>query len=415
MTATRFDAWGGHMAKRNYSLLGPDGQRAVETGLAAAEWYHTEVPRKVMKELMQRKDGPAIRDTGLWLGSMVVLAGIAIALWVGGHPWWSVPFWLAYGVLYGSASDSRWHESSHGTAFKTPWMNNWVYQIACFMIVRNPHSWRWSHARHHTDTYIVGRDPEIAIMRPPELFRLFLNVFGIIDAWNGWSRMLLNAAGKIHPEEATYTPRDRVAQGHPRGPHLDRDLRRHDPRRPGLPLGRAASACRPAPALRRLAPHHDGAAAARRAGGQRHRPPAQLAHRVHEPDQPVHLLEHELPRGAPHVPHGALPRAAEAARNHQARPPEAQRLDRRGLRRDVARAEAPASARGLLPEARAARDREALSRGLPRRGAGRSGRGRVSTAGTRGPCPTEDSRPGPAPGRIIRSLQGKEIRDAAMG
>jgi hypothetical protein len=30
------------MAKRDYSLLGPDGQRAVETGLAAAEWYHTE-------------------------------------------------------------------------------------------------------------------------------------------------------------------------------------------------------------------------------------------------------------------------------------------------------------------------------------------------------------------------------------
>ena len=194
------------MAKRDYSLLGPDGRRAVETGLAAAEWYHTEVPRKVMKELMQRRDGPAIRDTAIWLGSMIVLAGVAVALWVMGHPWLSVPFWLAYGVLYGSASDSRWHETQHGTAFKTRWMNEAVYQIACFMIVRNPHTWRWSHARHHTDTYIVGRDPEIAIMRPPALFKLFLNVFGIIDAWNGWKLMLLNAAGRLHPEEATYIP-----------------------------------------------------------------------------------------------------------------------------------------------------------------------------------------------------------------
>ena len=41
------------MTKRDYSLLGPDGQRAVDIGLAAAEWYHTDVPRKVMKELMQ--------------------------------------------------------------------------------------------------------------------------------------------------------------------------------------------------------------------------------------------------------------------------------------------------------------------------------------------------------------------------
>lgn len=169
------------MTKRDYSLLGPDGRRAVETGLAAAEWYHTEVPRKVMKELMQRKDGPAIRDTALWLGSMAVLAGISVALWVNGHPWWSIPFWLAYGVLYGSASDSRLHECGPGTAFRTGWMNDWVYQIACFMIGRNPHSWRWSHARHHTDTYIVGRDPEIAIMRPPAFARLVLDFFGLIS------------------------------------------------------------------------------------------------------------------------------------------------------------------------------------------------------------------------------------------
>ena len=49
------------MGKRDYSLLGPDAQRAVETGLAAAEWYHTDVPRRDMKALMQREDGPAIR------------------------------------------------------------------------------------------------------------------------------------------------------------------------------------------------------------------------------------------------------------------------------------------------------------------------------------------------------------------
>ncbi len=48
---------------RDYALLGEDTRRAVETGLALAEWYHPDVPRKVMKDLMQRRDGPAIRDT----------------------------------------------------------------------------------------------------------------------------------------------------------------------------------------------------------------------------------------------------------------------------------------------------------------------------------------------------------------
>ena len=191
------------MPKRDYNLLGEDARRAVETGLAAADWYHTEVARKDMKALMQRANSPAIRDTVVLFACMIAFAGAGIALW---PSLWSIPFWLAYGVLYGSSMDSRWHECSHGTAFKTPWMNDVLYNIASFCMVRNPVTWRWSHARHHTDTYIVGRDPEIAIMRPPVFFKLIANFFGLFDAYAGWSRMLLNASGKIDAQEATFIP-----------------------------------------------------------------------------------------------------------------------------------------------------------------------------------------------------------------
>jgi fatty acid desaturase len=102
--------------------------------------------------------------------------------------------------------DSRWHECSHGTAFKTRHYNDWLYQIASFCMVRNPVSWRWSHTRHHTDTIIVGRDPEIVLMRPPALARVILNFFGLLDAPKGWARMITNAMGRIHPEEADYIP-----------------------------------------------------------------------------------------------------------------------------------------------------------------------------------------------------------------
>lgn len=191
------------MGQRDYSLLGPDARRAVETGLAAAEWYHSDVPRKDMKALMQRSDQPAIRDTLILLGAMAAFAGLGLYLW---PSWWSAPFWLAYGVLYGSAMDSRWHECGHGTAFKTPWMNNTLYHVASFCMVRNPVTWRWSHARHHTDTVIVGRDPEIAIMRPPVFMKLIANFFGIFDALSGWSRMLYNAFVGVDREEATFIP-----------------------------------------------------------------------------------------------------------------------------------------------------------------------------------------------------------------
>lgn len=73
-------------------------------GLAAANWKHSDISRKEMKALMKRADLPSIRDTALLFSAMVLIAGLEILLW---PTFWSAPFWLAYGVLYGSASDSR--------------------------------------------------------------------------------------------------------------------------------------------------------------------------------------------------------------------------------------------------------------------------------------------------------------------
>jgi fatty acid desaturase len=188
---------------RDYSLIGLDGQRAKEAGLAGAQWYACPIPRKRMKELMKRSDQPAIRDTAIWLGAMVLFGGLGVWFW---GSWLAVPFFLCYGVLYGSATDSRWHECGHGTAFKTRWMNDAVYHIASFMIMREPTVWRWSHTRHHTDTLIVGRDPEIVAMRPPRLARIVANFFGLVDAPMAFYHMFLHAAGRLTEEEKTFIP-----------------------------------------------------------------------------------------------------------------------------------------------------------------------------------------------------------------
>lgn len=193
--------------KRDYSLTGPSSRHAVEIGLASAEWYHSEVPRKLMKELMQRKDGPALRDTALWLGLLLASGAGGVAFW---GTWTAVPFLFVYGVLYGSACDSRWHECGHGTAFRTQWMNDVVYHIASFMVMRNPVSWRWSHARHHTDTIIVGRDPEIAFMHPTAILPNLLHFVGVMDTWTSFKVLLRNAAGILTPDERDYIPANEV-------------------------------------------------------------------------------------------------------------------------------------------------------------------------------------------------------------
>jgi fatty acid desaturase len=188
---------------RDYSLLGPENAAAVAKGLAGGKWYRSAIPRDTMQVLMQRTDGPAIRDTIFWLSLLIGFGAGAIAFW---GSWWCVPFLFCYGVLYGSSTDSRWHECGHHSAFKTRWMNNAVYQLACFMIMREPEIWRWSHTRHHADTIIVGRDPEIQQPRPPNLFKVFLNFFGVIGTPPIIRKLLIHASGRMLADEKTYVP-----------------------------------------------------------------------------------------------------------------------------------------------------------------------------------------------------------------
>jgi fatty acid desaturase len=188
---------------RNYSLTGPENRLAKERGLAEAEWYRSPISRKRLKELMQRKDGPAIRDTLLWFALLIGTGTVAYLSW---GTWWAIPAFAIYGMIYMITADSRWHECGHGTAFKTEWMNQFVYHIASFMDLRQPTPWRWSHHRHHTDTYIVGRDPELSSKRPPKWRRYFFSIFNVYHAPMDLRRVVLHSFGKLEEAEKDFVP-----------------------------------------------------------------------------------------------------------------------------------------------------------------------------------------------------------------
>jgi len=190
-------------AALDYSLTGVNAALAVERGLAEADWYQCPVPRVTMRKLLERRDGPAIRDTILWFA---LILGSAWATWALWGSWWAALPYLVYATLYASTSDSRWHEAGHGTAFKTDWMNNALYEIASFMVMRESVVWRWSHTRHHSDTIIVGRDPEIAVPRPPDLKALLLSFFSIGVYPKYFARILGHAAGRMFADEKTFIP-----------------------------------------------------------------------------------------------------------------------------------------------------------------------------------------------------------------
>ena len=75
---------------RDYSLVGRDTKLAEEHGLANAEWYACAISRPRLKQLMQRRDGPAIRDTLIWFALLIGTGTLGYLTW---HTWWAVlPF-----------------------------------------------------------------------------------------------------------------------------------------------------------------------------------------------------------------------------------------------------------------------------------------------------------------------------------
>lgn len=187
----------------DYSLTGESKRLAAERGLANAEWFLADVDPARMRELMQRTDARATRDTLLWIVLLVASGAWAYTtVW----SWWSIPAFLVYGALYGGASDSRWHEMGHGTAFKTRWANDLVYPVASFMLFRGPTVWRWSHYRHHTDTIIVGRDAEIVFQRPPSVGRALLAYTGVQGSTQMFLRLVRHAFGRLDDDAKEFVP-----------------------------------------------------------------------------------------------------------------------------------------------------------------------------------------------------------------
>lgn len=191
-------------ASSEYVVNEANVRRAKSLGLVDADWYLSPVPRARMQHFVSRRDLPAIRDTFLWLGLLGASGSIGFLLW--GSVWAVIPF-AVYGVLFTSSSDSRWHETLHGTAFATDWMNNALYEVAAFMVCRESTPWRWSHMRHHSDTYIKGVDPEITLRRPPTSWDLFAIFSNIKHVPREYRNIMLHAFGGLAPGEEHYVPK----------------------------------------------------------------------------------------------------------------------------------------------------------------------------------------------------------------
>ena len=319
------------VVKSDYSLTGANSTLAVEKGLAEADWYRCPVPRETMRSLLERRDGPAIRDTLLWFA---LILGCGVTTYLLRETFWIVFPYAMYCTLYASSSDSRWHESGHGTAFRSDWMNNTLYEIASFMVMRESTVWRWSHNRHHSDTLIVGRDPEIAVPRPPDITAIILSFFNLKVYPKYFRRILLHCTGRMTADEKTFIPTSEFSKVYRRAriyvavyaAVITISIYTHSIL-PLLFVGTSQS-------LRDVAFGHVRTYTTCWPGRECSRSSSQFQVGVHEPDSQVSLLEHELSPGAPFISAGAVPRAAALARSSEGRLPHTLSQPPGGVARD---------------------------------------------------------------------------------
>jgi len=194
------------VSKRDYSLVSsyktdtPLDDDAIQEKVEGT-WWFPDIPRRELKALMQRTDRHGLLDFGLW----IILLGVSGYLaWISWGTWWAIPAFFIFGTIY-SSSDARWHECGHGTVFRTRWLNEFFYQMSSFMTIREANLWRWSHARHHTNSILVGYDPEIQVQRPADLLIVAMDFFFLRGSLEIW-RVINLAAGKVDDGVRSFVP-----------------------------------------------------------------------------------------------------------------------------------------------------------------------------------------------------------------
>ena len=140
---------------------------------------------------MRRSDLPGLASHTLWLA---LLAGCG---WLAAHVYpspWSIPLFLLYGTLY-TTSNSRWHESLHGTPFRTPWLNRMVYFFTAAMDFRDVVFARRSHLNHHACTMMGAYDLEM-LPRPLRLWQVWIEFFALFSGPVFLGAMVMHALGR---------------------------------------------------------------------------------------------------------------------------------------------------------------------------------------------------------------------------
>jgi fatty acid desaturase len=172
-------------------------------------WYRTPVSKDQLKELTARNDLKALTHA---FGHLILyLATTTLTLYFFLQQMW---VWMVIAgyihatchafLGYGAAV----HELSHGTAFKTKWLNEFFLRFYAFITWNSIHHFKESHTRHHMVTGFEDLDYEI--QRKPMPFTKLQILSWLTFDWPHFKKMIWttvqHAIGNTDPDYFWWKP-----------------------------------------------------------------------------------------------------------------------------------------------------------------------------------------------------------------
>ena len=162
-----------------------------------------KLDKKAIKALSKRSDRPGLVWLAAWI-AMLAVTGAAVYVTLGS--WWLVPAMIAYGSVLTVPSYALSHECAHGTAFRSRWLNETLFWVSSLLYYEEPHYRRYSHTRHHTYTWIRGRDSQMPFATPMTFSGWLLEVSGLGLVLLETSLFFRHALGRFSDQVRDFTP-----------------------------------------------------------------------------------------------------------------------------------------------------------------------------------------------------------------
>ncbi len=148
-------------------------------------WYRCPIPHARLRALSRRSDArgavQAVGHLALWAATGALAYHLFQA-----QSWWGFALVLFLHGTVATFFSAPHHELSHGTVFRTKWLNPCFLGIYSTLGWYNFHIYQFSHSYHHRFTLHVEGDREVVLPKTPTLRFLYLLQLFTINLTGGF-------------------------------------------------------------------------------------------------------------------------------------------------------------------------------------------------------------------------------------